>query len=226
MMPYTPPSYKSEGFNCPLCNFYSHQIWSMMFYGKSIAQFAPKYAIDKMELSLCLKCNQYLVWYDGKIVFPIVNSAPPPHVDMTKEVKEIYEEAKTILCQSPRAASALLRTAIATLVDEVLGKNKETLNHNIGRLVTEKKLSVEIQRSLDVLRVVGDHALHPSVIEMEDIDENDNNHAISLFELINLIVDELISRPKKIKQYYDRLPQRQLEQIQKRDNMNLEESLK
>jgi hypothetical protein len=52
---------------------------------------------------------------------------------------------------------------------------------------------------------------------MDDVEVNDYEHTISLFELINLIVDELISRPKKIKEHYDKLPQRQKDQINKRD---------
>lgn len=111
----------------------------------------------------------------------------------------------------------MLRTAVGVLIDEVIGNNKNSLNHNIGRLVEEKRLSVQIQQSADYLRVIGDHHLHPGVIQMDDIQEDDYEHTISLFDLLNLIVDELISRPAKIKTYYERLPQRQKDQISKRD---------
>lgn len=159
-----------------------------------------------------------MLWYDEKIIFPVVNSAPPPHPDMPKEVEAIYEEAKSIVSKSSRVSAALLRTAVGLLVDNVIGKNKNTLNHNIGLLVKERKPSDEIQQSLDYLRVIGDHELHPGVIEMDDIEANDYAHTISLFELINLIVEELISRPKRVKEHYKRLPQRQRDQIDKRDS--------
>jgi len=217
-MPYTPPTHKAEGFNCPLCNFYSHQLWFPMYYGTG-SSYSPKYeGIKNLELSICYKCKEYLIWYDEKIVFPVVNGAPPPHEDMSDEVKKIYDEAKSIVSKSSRAAAALLRVAVTVLIDQVIGKNKNTLNNNIGILVEEKKLSVQIQQSLDYLRVTGDHELHPGVIEMDDIEVNDYQHTISLFELVNLIVEELITRPKKINEYYDRIPQRQKEQIEKRDS--------
>ena len=47
---------------------------------------------------------------------------------------------------------------------------------------------------------------------------NDYQHTLSLFELAKLIVEELISRPKKIGDYYNRLPQRQKDQINNRDS--------
>jgi len=216
LMPYTPPTHKSDGFNCPLCNFYSHQEWFLVFYDQS-SHFSNVSKIDKLELSRCVKCGNYLLWHDKKIIFPVVNGAPPAHPEMPAEVKTIYDEAKSIVSKSSRAAAALLRIAISVLIDHVIGKNKKSLNHNIGVLVAEKRLSVQIQQSLDYLRVIGDHELHPGVIEMEDKEINDYEHAVSLFELVNLIVEELISRPNKIKEYYERLPQSQKDQIKERD---------
>jgi hypothetical protein len=137
---------------------------------------------------------------------------------MPPDVKKLYNEAKSIVFNSPRASAALLRTAVGVLIDEVLGKNKNSLNYNIGKLVKEKKLSVEIQQSLDYLRVIGTNELHPGVIEMDNIEQDDHQHVESLFGLLNLIVEELISRPNKIKQYYESLPKSQKDQIKKRDD--------
>ena len=53
---------------------------------------------------------------------------------------------------------------------------------------------------------------------MDDMEVNDYQHTLSLFELVKLIVEELISRPKKIGDYYNRLPQRQKDQINNRDS--------
>ena len=77
---------------------------------------------------------------------------------------------------------------------------------------------MQVQQSLDHLRAIRDHELHPGVIEMEDLDEDDYQHTISLFKLLNLIVEELITRPKRISEYYQRLPQRQKDAIEERDN--------
>ena len=153
-----------------------------------------------------------------KIVFPIVIGAPPAHPDMPKDVKKIYDESKSIVSLSSRAAAALLCTAIEVLIDNVIGENKKTLNENIGILVKENKIQISTQQSLDYLRVIGDYYLHPGVIQMKDIEEDDYQHVISLFELVNLITDELIIRPNKSNALFGRIPKRQQEQIEKRDN--------
>jgi hypothetical protein len=84
-----------------------------------------------------------------------VNGAPPSHPDMPKDVKKIYDEAKSIVSMSSRAA-VLLRIAIEVLIDCVIGENKRTLNENIGILVKQNKIQVTIQESLDYLRIIGD----------------------------------------------------------------------
>jgi len=206
-----------SGFNCPICNFYSHQEWFKVFYGAEETRYGDT-TLGKLDLSICVKCQGYVLWDEGKIIFPNVNGVPQAHPEMPGEVKKIYDEAKGIVSRSSRASTALLRTAVGVLVDQVIGENKNTLNHNIGTLVQDKKLSVEIQQSLDYLRVIGTHELHPGVIEMDDIEKDDYQHAVSLFELLNLIVEELISRPMKIKRYYASLPQSQKDQIEKRDS--------
>lgn len=219
MMPYTPPTYKAEGFNCPLCNFYAHQNWYKAFY-KNINVDGDVAIYEGLELSQCYKCHGRLLWYEERIVFPIVNGAPPSHPDMPKDVKKIYDESKSIVSLSSRAAAALLRTAIEVLIDNVIGENKKTLNENIGILVKENKIQISTQQSLDYLRVIGDYYLHPGVIQMKDIEEDDYQHVISLFELVNLITDELITRPKKSNELFGRIPKRQKEQIEKRDSKN------
>jgi hypothetical protein len=47
--------------------------------------------------------------------------------------------------------------------------------------------------------------------------EDDHDSVFVLFEMINLIVDERISRPAKIQQRFANLPQKALEAISRRD---------
>ena len=60
-----------------------------------------------------------------------------------------------------------------------------------------------IEQSLDIVRVTGNYAVHPGGIDFEDASE-----VQPLFELINLIADSLLTRPKKVKELHDRLPKR------------------
>ncbi len=77
----------------------------------------------------------------------------------------------------------------------------------------KKGLSVEVQQALDVVRVIGNHAVHPGEMDLRD----DAETAMALFGLVNLIADRMISEPKRIRALYDSLPERSKEQIIRRD---------
>jgi hypothetical protein len=89
----------------------------------------------------------------------------------------------------------------------------ENLNQDIKALVGQN-LPVQIQQSLDLLRVVGNNAVHPGQI---DIEENKDNIE-KFFGLVNLVVDVLLVQPAKINAMFDMLvPQAQKKQIEVRD---------
>jgi hypothetical protein len=70
-----------------------------------------------------------------------------------------------------------------------------------------------VQQALDVCRVVGNNAVHPGEMDINDTPEV----AQSLFRLINIIVEEMITKPKEIEQIYSALPEAAREAINKRD---------
>lgn len=163
--------------------------------------------------SQCLKCDGKLLWWKGSIVAPSVTTAPFHHDDMPDAVKVIYEEARQIFEVSPRAASALLRLALETLVVE-LGQTSGSLDARIGKLV-KAGLSPGVQEALDVVRVIGNNAVHPGQIGLAD----DRDTGAALFELINYIVERLITEPAKIGKLFDRLPEGARKAIQARDDV-------
>ena len=155
------------------------------------------------------------MWIDEKMIHPQVNGSPPPHPDMPQEVKETYVEARRIVSLSPRSAAALLRVAIENLVNNILGNRvgkDQRLNDKIAVLVKDG-LPVTIQQSLDYLRVTGNNAVHPLGL----IDVEDHNTAISLFELVNLVVENRITNPRKVQGFYDTLPKNIRDKIDKRN---------
>jgi len=108
-------------------------------------------------------------------------------------------------------AAALLRLVIQRLL-KYLGAGGKDLNEDIASLVS-KGLDRRIQMSLDVVRVIGNNAVHPGQIELKD----DRPTANTLFSLVNLIVDSMISQPKHIEATYKSLPATAHDQIEKRD---------
>jgi hypothetical protein len=94
-----------------------------------------------------------------------------------------------------------------------LGEQGENINKDIASLVA-KGLSPKIQKSLDVVRVIGNEAVHPGSIDLND----QPDIAMKLFDLVNIIAETMISHPKMIDAIYEELPDQKLNQINKRDN--------
>jgi hypothetical protein len=130
---------------------------------------------------------------------------------MPEEVRKDYEEARTIVAQSPRGACALLRLAVQKLCAE-LGEPGRNINDDIATLV-RKGLSVEVQQALDTLRVIGNNAVHPGEMDLTD----DTETASALFELLNFIVEDRIAQPKKRAEIFSKLPPKAVAAIEKRD---------
>ena len=93
-----------------------------------------------------------------------------------------------------------------------LGEEGKNINHDIGELV-KKGLPVQIQKALDSIRVIGNNAVHPGMISFDEKEDVSG----TLFLLINIIVEYMISQPKKINEIYDMLPENAIDGIEKRD---------
>ena len=75
-------------------------------------------------------------------------------------------------------------------------------------------LPVKVQQALDTVRVVGNNAVHPGQLDLRD----DIATATSLFGLVNLIAEVLISQPKHVEEMYrSLLPESQRDAIDRRD---------
>lgn len=131
---------------------------------------------------------------------------------MPDDVKADYDEARSIVTLSPRGACALNRLAVQKLVDGLV-PGRGDLNDKIGKLV-ESGLSETVQQALDALRVIGNNAVHPGELDLQD----DTETAVALFDCMNLIVEDRIARPSRINSLYDRLPDRAKAAIQRRDD--------
>jgi len=212
-IPYTPPTFWSDGFNCPFCHAFAKQEWGNV--NKIIAN--SNYGKDAdLVICRCSRCEKFSVWVNRKMVAPAAVIAPPPNADIADETKVDYEEARTISCQSPRGAAALLRLCIQKLCKQ-LGETGDNINDDVASLV-RKGLPPKVQKALDVVRVVGNNAVHPGQIDLNDTPEVANK----LFGLVNIIADVMISQPKQINEIYETvLPEAQKKAIARRDSAQL-----
>ena len=162
-------------------------------------------------VSSCSHCKILSIWVRDRLIYPERSSAPPANLDLPDDIRRDYDEASEILNLSPRGAAALLRLVIQKLCKE-LGQPGTDINDDIAALVSEG-LSQQIQQALDTVRVIGNNAVHPGRIDLRDNKET----AQSLFVFVNLIVDKMISEPKRIKEAYKGLPESTREAIKDRD---------
>jgi hypothetical protein len=166
-----------------------------MVTGRPFEEYAPKncdYILHNVSVSRCFNCNEVAIWIYNRIVWPSRGEAPLPNSDLPEDVRGDYEEASTLLDLSPRGAAALLRLGIQKLC-ATLGETGENINADIAALV-KKGLDVRVQQALDVVRVIGNNAVHPGQIDMSD----DRSTAEKLFGLVNLIAEIMISQPKHV----------------------------
>lgn len=167
---------------------------------------------SNLELRRCTHCGGKFFYENGELKYPEPAIAVP-EPDMPEDVKCLFEEAASISNRSPRAACALLRLAIERLCDD-LGAAGDRIDSKIASLV-KRGLTEDIQQALDIVRVVGNKAVHPGQIEF---DVDDIETANTLFYLLNIITRRLITEPSAIKSYFDKLPESVKEQVAKRNS--------
>lgn len=168
-------------------------------------------ALHNASVSRCYNCHQFSIWVYDKVVWPVVVTAIEPNPDLPEHVARDFVEAAKIVALSPRGAAALLRLAIQKLCEH-LGEAGHNINADIKALV-EKGLDRRIQQALDIVRVVGNNAVHPGQIDLRD----DRSTANQLFNLVNLIAEKMISEPKHVDAMFSSLPEQARAAIEKRD---------
>ena len=205
MNKYYPPTDQEEQFHCIHCGVYAKQKWNVLCFGYHSPHPSP------ITYCKCEHCGDISYWYDEKMIIPAEAPVAPPHPDMPEGIVGEYNEARGIFGRSPRAAVALLRLAIQKLMVE-LGEKGDNINSDIKSLVA-KGLPVQVQQAFDYCRVVGNHAVHPGEINLNDTPEMGQH----LFNMINFIVEDRITRPKQIATLYGKLPEAARDAIEKRD---------
>ncbi len=206
-MKYVAPEVYLKSFTCPHCGVLAKQDWSIdnwYFTGQEGRNTAS------LITGHCQHCQNHTLWIVDKMYFPETGNAPFPNPEMPENVKKLYIEAASISLKSPRGAAALLRLAIQLLCKE-LGEKGTNVNNDIKELV-KKGLPIIVQQSLDIVRVTGNDAVHPGQIDTDDAEVVNK-----LFDLVNIIIEYMISLPKKVDSLYSTLPPDKIDGIKKRD---------
>jgi len=204
--------YNTDAFELSSVRRFSKTIWYLLSCGTCSAatvECVVEYCVAHYEAGESMVDSDEL---DRQIVYPIPCLAPNPIAGMPEDVKKDYEEASAVLAHSPRACAALLRLALQRLCVH-LGQPGKVLNNDIKALIQQRGLKPQIQQALDIVRVTGNNAVHPGEMNLDDNQEI----ALSLFTVINLIVEEMIVIPNQIQELYSALPEEDRERIARRD---------
>ena len=168
------------------------------------------------QISVCGHCKKLCIWVGERLVYPTSSSAPHPNPDLPADIQADFNEARDTLGTSPRGAAALLRLCIQKLTKH-LGEPGSNINADIASLI-KKGLPDMVQQSLDIVRVVGNNAVHPGQIDLND----DPTTAVQLFDLVNVIAEVMISQPNRVSHLYSSIvPTSQKDAIAKRDGKTM-----
>lgn len=141
---------------------------------------------------------------EEKIIYPNIPLIDiDPNEDLTNEQKQLFNEAKDIFDKSPKAAGALLRCVIERILrDKFQGKLGQSL---LGKILNDeevkKELGGELIEMCNACKLIGNDAAHSSLIIYED---ESKQEVELLFELINAIAEELLSKPRKRQEMLDK----------------------
>lgn len=168
-------------------------------------------SIQNLFLSECFNCERIAVWVHDRMVHPTAGEGPAPNPDLPADMAIDFEEARSILNKSPRGSAALLRLVIQKLCLHLGAKGKKIDDHIASFVVCG--LNPVVEKSLDIVRVIGNEAVHPGQIDLND----NRDIALRLFAVVNLIVDQMITHPKNTKELYEKLPESKRNAIEDRN---------
>jgi Domain of unknown function (DUF4145) len=235
-MKYVAPNLETAAFNCPHCHVLCPQEWYRILKDKD-DNGNPSYAVRKTlppkqqfyqsemvrvpvgnaELHINLEgnlegfritqctnpdCQKEAIWEGNRMIYPLVSPAPLAHEDMPKKVKDIYNKARNVFPISHESSSAMLRLALEELLMTIDNSSK-SISEKIDRLIKKGQFPIEAIQAMDSIRVFGNEAVHPGKIQLDEPEEV----ALFLFELMNDIVEETISKPKRRNKYYRLIPE-------------------
>jgi hypothetical protein len=201
----------SEEKKRSLLDYFEKRLSKLPFFEIETNDAWGKRALENCWLSQCYSCNKLAIWLFDRLLFPATKINIEMNMDLPDNIKSDFEEAATIVDLSPRGAAALLRLSIQKLCTH-LGEKGKNLDDDIAGLV-KKGLPPKIQKALDIVRVIGNEAVHPGTLDLKD----DRSTAVQLFNLVNLITQAMISTPKQLEEMYEKLPEAKREAIEKRD---------
>lgn len=213
---YVEAEFKKNGFSCYKCGAYSKHDWDddkINYTRATFSSFVQGDDVRNLSIAKCQQCGFISFWLEGQLIWPLESNIELPLEEMPDDIKKLYNEAKNVFAISPKSSCAILRLALQKFCNKLVCKPEDSnLDLAIKELVKQGLPSM-IQKSMDTIRVVGNEAVHPGQINIDDNKEI----AICLFRLMNIIVEKMIIEPKEIQELYELIPENKRKGIEERD---------
>lgn len=152
------------------------------------------------SMSQCGACQDFATWRTNELIYPRASIALPAADDMPEKVKGLYDEARAVVGVSRRAGAALARATMEALIKHIDAEapKRANLDQRIERVIPT--VSTSLAQMLTVIRHVGNKTLHvedePDAATLLVLDEDQSEIVELIFQSINDLVDEKITRPK------------------------------
>lgn len=228
------PKVNRRGFDCPHCGAFAQQDWFSLLEGdgkdswpltegEAIQLFGVTFSEQQLPVhfktSRCFACSRLAIWRGAQMVWPATTVIPPASPDTPADVRELYDEGRAAWAVSRRAGAALARASLERLLrQDPSAKSGATLDALIGDAV--KTVSVTLGKLLDVVRHAGNASLHVKA-QPDDamallLDETNAEIGPLIFDAINMLIDERITKVAQVGALLDSMPPNVLDGINKR----------
>jgi len=164
-----------------------------------------------LAMAVCGHCFDHSVWRGQALIFPAVGLATRPHPDMPEAATVLFDEARSVVGASRRAGAAMARATLEVLLKTLQPElPKASLADRIKMVMP--LVSSPLADMLTVIRHVGNKSLHaeetPDDAMVLVLDPDQTEIVELIFETINDLVDELITKPKRARAMHDLVPDR------------------
>lgn len=214
------PEFRKKAFTCPNCLAFSKHDWEFNYVSENDGKFYDsgyniqvKPGIKELYICKCDNCGYLSFWYDERLCWPMNTSVEPPIDEMPVEIKKLYDEARSIVELSPKGACAILRLALQKLCNSLTNTSENGKIDESIKILVEQGLPKTLQQAFDIVRIVGNEAVHPGTIDLDD----NKDIAYTIFQLMNIIVEKVVVEPQKIDELYKLLPEDKIKRIENRD---------
>jgi hypothetical protein len=104
---YAPPVFLATAFHCPRCGVFASQRW--FHAAKAVAEggafrYLNALREDVLAIAECDHCAELSFWHRQAMICPDGGAAPLAHSEMPSDVADDFNEARSVVGKSPKAA--------------------------------------------------------------------------------------------------------------------------